>query len=56
VSDQELEFVGRGAGHGVGMCQWGARGLAKQGKGYVEILGHYYPGVPLHGLKVAGAN
>lgn len=37
-------FDGRGAGHGVGLCQWGARVLAEKGQGYKEILTHYYPG------------
>lgn len=37
-------FEGRGQGHGAGLCQWGAAGLARQGKGYREILEHYYPG------------
>ncbi len=37
-------FQGAGHGHGVGLCQWGARGLAKSGKNYVQILGFYYPG------------
>jgi stage II sporulation protein D len=35
---------GRGWGHGVGMSQWGAFGLASQGKSYQEILAHYYTG------------
>jgi stage II sporulation protein D len=35
---------GSGWGHGVGMCQFGAIGLARQGKTFQEILGHYYPG------------
>ncbi len=35
---------GRGQGHGAGLCQWGAEGLAREGKGYKEILLHYYPG------------
>ena len=35
---------GRGWGHGVGMSQWGAFGLAKNGTGYREILSHYYAG------------
>jgi stage II sporulation protein D len=41
------EFVldGRGQGHGAGLCQWGAAGLAREGKTYREILEHYYPGV-----------
>jgi stage II sporulation protein D len=37
-------FAGRGAGHGAGLCQWGAAGFARRGKGYREILAHYYPG------------
>jgi stage II sporulation protein D len=36
-------FAGRGFGHGVGLCQWGARQMAKQGHSYQEILAHYYP-------------
>lgn len=35
---------GRGYGHGVGMCQYGANGMAKAGKGFREILARYYPG------------
>lgn len=40
-------ITGRGWGHGVGMSQWGAYGLAKEGKGYKQILAHYYPGTSL---------
>ncbi len=36
-------FTGVGYGHGVGMCQWGARSLAQGGRLYREILKHYYP-------------
>ena len=35
---------GRGWGHGVGLCQCGAQGLAKQGSSYQDILKYYYPG------------
>ncbi len=35
-------FKGRGFGHGVGMSQYGAYGLARHGRGYRSILGHYY--------------
>jgi stage II sporulation protein D len=38
---------GRGWGHGVGMCQWGAIGMAKSGYSYEEILKHYYKGIYL---------
>ncbi len=37
----------RGYGHGVGMCQYGADGLATQGKKYAEIIAHYFSGVTL---------
>ncbi|MFN2502594.1 MAG: hypothetical protein ABR530_11390, partial [Pyrinomonadaceae bacterium] len=40
-------FTGRGWGHGVGMCQYGAYGLAKMGVKYDEIIKHYYTGVEL---------
>ncbi len=38
-------FTGRGWGHGVGMCQYGAYGLAKMGVKYDDIIKHYYTGV-----------
>lgn len=40
----EALFSGLGWGHGVGMCQWGAKSLADQGKTYRDILAYYYPG------------
>ncbi len=39
----QIEFVGKGFGHGTGLCQWGARTLAANGRSYREILQHYYP-------------
>lgn len=39
----QFHFAGRGWGHGVGMCQWGAKGLADEGAGWRDILAHYYP-------------
>lgn len=44
---QQFIFTGRGWGHGVGMCQVGAIGFAKQGKDYKSILKHYYTGVQI---------
>ncbi len=38
---------GMGAGHGVGLCQWGAVGRARAGQGYEQILAAYYPGTTL---------
>lgn len=36
-----------GFGHGVGMSQWGANGMAKEGHDYIEILKHYYKGTEI---------
>lgn len=44
VQGAEVVAEGRGHGHGVGLCQWGARGMALQGKSALDILRHYYPG------------
>jgi stage II sporulation protein D len=41
------EFSGRGWGHGVGMCQDGARAMAMKGRPYKKILHHYYPGAAI---------
>jgi stage II sporulation protein D len=45
--DNELKIITRGYGHGVGMSQYGASGMAKEGYNYKEILLHYYPGVSI---------
>jgi stage II sporulation protein D len=45
ASNPSVRFLGRGWGHGVGMCQNGAYGLARGGASYVEILKTYYTGV-----------
>ena len=38
---------GRGWGHGLGMCQWGAEGMARKSATAEQILAHYYPGSKL---------
>ena len=43
ASGSDYIFHGRGYGHGVGMCQWGAKGMSEEGKTYQEILEFYYP-------------
>jgi len=48
--NQIFVFHGRGQGHGVGMCQWGAIGMADQGKDFKAILSHYYPGTDLQDM------
>jgi stage II sporulation protein D len=40
-------FKGRGWGHKVGLCQWGAKGMAEKGKTYKDILAHFYPGTTI---------
>ncbi len=39
----EFVFAGRGWGHGVGLCQWGARGMARAGASWRRIVTHYFP-------------
>ena len=48
--DNSIQWVtarGHGNGHGVGMCQTGAIGMARKGYSYKEILTHYYPGAKI---------
>jgi stage II sporulation protein D len=47
IADGTVIFDGRGYGHGVGMCQYGAETLARSGKSHREILAWYYPGAKL---------
>ncbi|HSM87189.1 MAG TPA: SpoIID/LytB domain-containing protein, partial [Candidatus Limnocylindrales bacterium] len=49
----QIIFRGRGAGHGVGLCQNGAEQMAREGKTYRQILDFYYPGAAL-GLTAQG--
>ncbi|MBW4549721.1 MAG: SpoIID/LytB domain-containing protein [Aphanocapsa sp. GSE-SYN-MK-11-07L] len=44
---QSFIISGRGFGHGLGMSQWGAYGMAKQGYTYSQILQHYYQGITI---------
>jgi stage II sporulation protein D len=43
-SDDNFKIEGKGWGHGVGLCQWGAYFMSLRGKRYDEILQYYYPG------------
>jgi stage II sporulation protein D len=47
VTSTTFAITGHGYGHGVGMGQWGAYGMAKAGSTYDKILGFYYPGTQL---------
>ncbi len=43
----EIVLSGRGAGHAVGLCQWGAKEMAEHGYSYATILAYYFPGTEL---------
>ncbi len=45
-----VKMEGGGYGHGLGMCQWGAMGMAHDGSDVRRILKHYYPGTRLQKL------
>ena len=45
----EWRITGEGWGHGVGMCQFGANGMARRGAVFREILARYYPGTDITG-------
>lgn len=47
ISDNNANITTRGYGHGVGMSQYGANGMANDGYSYKDILSHYYPGTTL---------
>jgi stage II sporulation protein D len=51
-----LIFEGKGWGHGVGLSQWGALEMARQGKNYREILSHFYPGTVLRSGSLQALN
>jgi len=48
---QYIRIIGRGSGHGVGMCQIGAINMAKQGYSYEDILKHYFTGIGLKKIE-----
>ena len=47
VVGPNIEFTTYGYGHGVGMSQWGANGMAKEGKDAASIVKHYYQGIEI---------
>lgn len=48
---QYIRIIGRGSGHGVGMCQIGAINMAKQGYSCEQILKHYFKGIELKKIE-----
>ncbi len=49
--DDKIVFETVGYGHGVGMCQYGACGMAERGYDYKKIIKHYYTGVQINNIK-----
>ncbi len=49
---RDFIFAGKGWGHGVGLCQEGALGMAQAGYGFEDILKHYYPGIEIRRLEL----
>jgi stage II sporulation protein D len=47
LEQDRVVFEGRGHGHGVGFCQWGAKGQAEAGRNSLDIVRHYYPGTEI---------
>ena len=54
ADESAVTFSVTGYGHGVGMSQYGANALARQGKPYEEILKWYYTGIELGRYSPAG--
>ncbi len=47
VEENEITFSGAGFGHGVGMCQWGARAQAEEGRSAEEIVDYFYKNIEI---------
>ncbi|MEW6245218.1 MAG: SpoIID/LytB domain-containing protein [Nitrospirota bacterium] len=52
VIGPDVVVSGYGAGHAVGLCQWGAKELAELGYSFATILGYYYPGTELQSASL----
>jgi len=51
LDGDSIMFTSAGKGHAVGMCQYGANGMALQGNSHEEIIAHYYTGVKLKKIE-----
>jgi stage II sporulation protein D len=51
LKSNSVVLNGKGFGHGVGLCQWGAIALSRNGWNYEDILNHYYPGTETGNLN-----
>jgi stage II sporulation protein D len=56
ITPKGIIFRGKGWGHGVGMCQWGAFDMAKRRFDYKRILEYYYPGAKIQNKDVVTPN
>jgi len=52
IRENEIDITTKGYGHGVGMSQYGANGMAKDGFSYIEILKHYYKNIEIKKINV----
>ncbi|MBN1596138.1 SpoIID/LytB domain-containing protein [candidate division FCPU426 bacterium] len=50
--EKQFVFTGKGWGHGVGLCQEGAYGMARSGYRFQDILQHFYPGIVLRKIRL----
>ncbi|OAH54443.1 stage II sporulation protein D [Domibacillus aminovorans] len=50
VKGDNVVMTTKGYGHGIGMSQYGANGMAKEGKKYTDIMTHYYPGTSIESV------
>lgn len=50
VQGEDVVITTKGYGHGIGMSQYGANGMAKEGKKYTDIMKHYYPGTSIESV------
>ena len=51
LTSDKVILTGKGYGHGVGLCQWGAIALSRMGNSFEYILDHYYPGTTIGHLN-----
>lgn len=51
LTSKGYRFTTYGNGHGVGMSQYGAQGMAKEGKNYIDILNHYYQNIKIESIE-----
>jgi stage II sporulation protein D len=54
--DDEVLLLGTGEGHGMGLCQRGAKAMAEDSASFREIIGHYFPNTKLSNVNIAAAS